>query len=80
MLLKEYLDNYGLKYGAFAGRIGISYRSLWCIMNGMVDVPLSVALRIEELTKKKVTCRELHKSRMLKKKQDEERKTQENND
>ena len=67
MLLKEYLDTQGLKYVAFAERLGVSYRCLWSIMNGKADVPLSVALRIEDETKKKVTCREINKPLMLKK-------------
>lgn len=72
MHLKEYLDKNSIKYSGFADQLGISYRSLWAIMNGKVDPYLSLALKIEKLTRKNVKCADINLARELKKKQREE--------
>ena len=72
MLLKEYLDKNSIKYSGFAQQLGTSYRNLWAIMNGKVDTSLSLALKIEKLTQKKVKCADINSVRELKKKQSEE--------
>ena len=59
MMLDEYLFRNKKKYNAFADEIGITYRSLWNILNNGSDMKLSVALKIEKATKGEVTCIEL---------------------
>ena len=59
MKLDEYLFRNKKQYNDFADEIGISYRTLWSILNKNSDMKLSVAVRIERATKGAVTCIEL---------------------
>lgn len=63
MNLKKYLEENGIKIGSFAKRIGVSRQTLDRILNGH-EVVLSTALKIEDITEGKVTCRDLQ-PRML---------------
>jgi DNA-binding transcriptional regulator YdaS (Cro superfamily) len=58
MKLKEYLDDYGIKYLAFAEKVKLNPKTLRDIING-ADMKLSTAIKIEDATKGEVTCRDL---------------------
>lgn len=58
MLLKDYLEEHGTQQVHVARRAGVSHRTIASALNGK-DIRLSVALKIEDATKGKVTCREL---------------------
>lgn len=59
MELREYLFRREIKKGDFAALIGTSPKTIWAILKGMQDVKLSIALKIEEVTKGEVKCRDL---------------------
>jgi len=59
MKLFEYLDKYRTPKAAFARQIGISVRTLDKLVDFETDIRLSTAVRIEYLTEKQVTCREM---------------------
>ncbi len=58
MNLREYLFQNNIKHNAFAKSLKISYRTLWGIIYGS-DMKLSLALKIEKLTKGEVKCKDL---------------------
>lgn len=58
MLLRHYLSDKRIKQKDFAQKIGISTKHLWTILNA-ADMKLSLALKIEEVTKGEVTCQDL---------------------
>ncbi len=66
MRLKHYLVENRISYQDFASAVGISRKHLWQILNG-ADMKLTLALKIEDVTKKKVRCRELN-PKLIKKK------------
>lgn len=70
MKLKEYLKEEGIKQSPFANKIGITVAALRYILAGRRDIHLSLACRIEDVTKKdgipQVTCRDLVLPRPLK--------------
>jgi transcriptional regulator with XRE-family HTH domain len=59
MHLKEYLEEKGLSYSAFAKQLGIHIQYIKSISCGIRSPGLKLALRIEELTEGKVTPREM---------------------
>jgi DNA-binding transcriptional regulator YdaS (Cro superfamily) len=65
MDLREYLFRERIGHGEFAKKIGIAPKSLWAILNGS-DMKLSTALRIEDATNGRVTCRDLQSKDDLK--------------
>lgn len=58
--LEEYLDSKGIKHLFFAEQLGISTKTLYSIMKGN-DTKLSIALKIEEITKGAVKAKDLYK-------------------
>lgn len=58
MKLREYLDKYGIKIGAFAKRIGVSRNTITRALAGK-SLSLDVAMKIEKGTEKKVKCQDL---------------------
>lgn len=59
MHLKEYLEEKGLSYSAFAEQLGSHVQYVKRIACGNRSPGLKLALRIEELTEGKVTPREM---------------------
>jgi transcriptional regulator with XRE-family HTH domain len=64
MKLRQYLKEEGIKQEPFARKVGVSPYTLRCAMNGTREMPLSLACRIEDVTrgfdgKPQVTCRDL---------------------
>lgn len=59
MKLREYVREEGIKQCALAQKIGITPLTLKSLMDGKRDFCLSVAIRIEEVTNHKVTCRDI---------------------
>lgn len=59
MLLKDFLEKYGVKKKAFANSVGISTTNLWKILKGMGKPSLRTAQKIQEVTEGKVTIKEL---------------------
>ena len=58
MKLKEYLDKEGIKYSAFARKVGIHPQTIATIIKGY-DTKLSIGVKIEEATNGAVRCRDL---------------------
>jgi len=59
MRLSEFLKKYrDKKYQEFAEEVGISRTTLYNLMHGR-DIKLSVAIEIEDVTNRLVTCREI---------------------
>jgi plasmid maintenance system antidote protein VapI len=70
MKLKDYLDDLGIPIATFARKLNVSRNTLHNIIKGQ-DIRLSIALKIEELTKGQVTCHDLEtSSEQANKKQD----------
>lgn len=59
MKLKQFLDETGIKRKFLAQKIGVDPITLTSIVNGKRDISLSVAIRIEDVTEGKVTCRDI---------------------
>lgn len=59
MKLKEYFTKNGISLHKFAKLIGVSNSTLYNIIDGKNDVRLSIAIKIEDLTNKAVTARDL---------------------
>lgn len=59
MKLKEFLAETGMKKKFLAHKIGITPITLTSLLTGRRDFSLSVAIRIEDVTEGKVTCREI---------------------
>jgi DNA-binding transcriptional regulator YdaS (Cro superfamily) len=66
MELREYLFRREIKKGDFALMVGTSPKTIWALLKGMQDVKLSIALKIEEITKGEVSCRDLAKKSKVK--------------
>jgi DNA-binding XRE family transcriptional regulator len=79
MLIKEYIVKNGLKISFFAECLGVTRQSLSSIIQGKHSPSLELAMLIEEKTKGKVRCKDIHKPRMLKKKHDEEANAEKKN-
>jgi predicted transcriptional regulator len=58
MNLKDYLDEMGIPVRAFARRLEVSNNTVHAIFKGQ-DIRLSIALKIEKLTKGAVKCKVL---------------------
>lgn len=58
MKLNEYLTEMGIPIAGFARRVGVSMMTIRRILEG-AEPKVSVALKIEELTKGQVTCHDL---------------------
>jgi predicted transcriptional regulator len=63
MDLKEYLDSMGIRYNHFAEQIGISYKTLWEILNGNGPKKMETAQKIVEITKGEVKMKDLMEGR-----------------
>ncbi|HLT41318.1 MAG TPA: hypothetical protein VKZ95_01330 [Sphingobacteriaceae bacterium] len=77
MKLQEYMAENCVNIRLFAKKVGISVATIYGIFNGC-DVLLSTALKIEDITKKKVTCRDMipitnHRDRARKRKEEKEK-------
>lgn len=59
MLLNEYLEKYGTPVTVFAKKIGASTATLYNFLKGKREIKLSLAFKIEDITDKQVTAREL---------------------
>jgi predicted transcriptional regulator len=59
MNLRDYLEMEGIKKCHFAKRVNITESTLHSIMSGRTDPRLSICLRIEKATGRKVKCQEL---------------------
>lgn len=59
MKLSEYLEDVGIPQSVFAKKLGVSPGTVHKIMREKGNFYLSTALKIEDLTGGKVTCREL---------------------
>jgi hypothetical protein len=57
MKLKEYLDHKRIEYKEFAEMVGISYGTIWNIFH-RGNRNLAIAIKIEDLTRGAVTCRD----------------------
>lgn len=67
MRLEEYLDEYGIPMTAFAKKIGVCAATVNSILKSPRDGRLSISLKIEDVTKGQVTCRELISPALAKK-------------
>ena len=82
MKLREYFDKYCVNIRSFAKHTDLSLGTLYKIMEGNQQILLSVALKIEDATDGKVTCKDLkptkpyHKSSGRAKKPDIQEKQQ----
>lgn len=61
MKLKEYLSKHSIRYRPFAKDLGIAEQTLRSIMAGIRRPSLTLALKIEELTKGEITPQQLAK-------------------
>lgn len=61
MDLKKYLDERGIRYTHFAKQIGISYKTLWDILQGSGVKKIETAEKITKLTEGKVKIKDLGK-------------------
>lgn len=59
MDLKEYLDSMGIRYKHFAAQVGITYKTLWPILNGSNPNKMKTAEKIVEVTKGEVKMKDL---------------------
>ena len=59
MKLTEYLKEIGIPLTVFARRIGVSTATIHNLVREKRDPRLSIAVKIEDATKNRVTCREL---------------------
>lgn len=62
MRLKDYLTTEGIRITVFARRCGVSHGTIIGAMKGY-EIALSLALKIEEITRGVVTCRDLSPTR-----------------
>lgn len=62
MRLKEYLNTEGIRITVFAKRCGVSHATIIGAMKGY-EMALSLALKIEEITRGVVTCKDLSPTR-----------------
>lgn len=62
MLLKEYLQEYGVKTKWFAEKIGISHAHLRQLLSGRQKIPQRLWLPIVQLSNYKVTAEDLEKN------------------
>lgn len=58
MKLDEYIKENCINIRLFAKKIGVSLTTLYSIFEGH-DIRLSTALKIEDATKRQVTCRDM---------------------
>jgi predicted transcriptional regulator len=65
MHLKDYLEKYGIPVASFARKVGVSRATIETILDKKRDLRLSVAIKIEEVTDRCVTCRDLVPERLL---------------
>ena len=59
MRLEKYLKEMCVNRNEFCKKVGVSYPTITNILQGLTDPRLSIALKIEEITEGKVTCKEL---------------------
>jgi len=59
MLLKEFIERFGIKKKCFAKSVGISTTNLWKILKGITSPSLKTARKIEKVTEGKVSMQEL---------------------
>lgn len=59
MNLKEYLFRNDIMQKDFSTALGISYKTLWSIINGVRMPSLDIAVKIEEITHGVVKCKDL---------------------
>lgn len=58
MKLKDYLQDLGIPQATFARKVGVSSRTILNAVLGK-EIRLSLAVRIEEVTKGQVKCKDL---------------------
>lgn len=59
MKLERYLKEFCINKHEFSKKLGVSYPTMANILDGKRDMHLSTAIRIEEITEGKVTCKDL---------------------
>ena len=59
MRLEKYLKDMCINRNEFCKKIGVSYPTIASLMHGERDIHLATAIRIEDITEGKVTCRDL---------------------
>jgi DNA-binding XRE family transcriptional regulator len=59
MRLEEYLKENHMSQKFFSEKIGVSIRTIHNILHQKCEPSLGIALKIEQATKKKVSCRDL---------------------
>lgn len=59
MRLDKYMKDKCVNKNEFSKKLGVSYPTLANIVAGKGDIHLATAVRIEELTEGKVTCKDL---------------------
>lgn len=59
MKLEKYLRDMCINRNEFCKKVGVTYVSITNVMKGIGDIHLATAIRIEDVTEGKVTCRDL---------------------
>lgn len=79
MKLAMYLEETGIPVTVFARKLGVSSGTIHNILSEENDLRLSIAVKIEDFTKGKITCRDLLPDNFLKlqksKRTDQEKKS-----
>lgn len=66
MKLERYLREQCINRTEFCKKVGVSYPTISNLMKGIGDPHVSIAIRIEDITEGKVTCRDLVNANALK--------------
>lgn len=66
MKLEKYLKEMCVNRNEFCKKVGVSYPTISNLMKGIGDVHLAIAIRIEDITEGKVTCRDMVNHNSLK--------------
>lgn len=59
MRLEKYMKDMCINRNEFCKKVGVTYITITNIIRGKGDIHLATAIRIEEVTEGKVTCRDL---------------------
>ncbi len=59
MKLKDYMNEMCVNISDFARRAGVTYPTMVSLLDSKHDISLALAIRIENLTEGKVSCRDL---------------------
>lgn len=74
MILKEYLQQNGIRFTFFAKRVGVSQPALSAWMNGTVTPSIFYAHKIEQITKGEVKIKDWITEDIVKKRQERSKK------